>query len=169
MIAAAAVGRTVDGRKGDHMSMMKEFKEFAVKGNAVDLAIGFVLGGAFAAVINSLVNDIIMPPIGAALGGADFSQLYVLIKEGTGATAPYASLAAATEAGAVTLNYGMFINVIINFLIIAWALFMVVKAMNRLRKPEVEEQVMTKDCPFCASTIPLAATKCPACTSDLPE
>lgn len=150
------------------MSMMKEFKEFAVKGNAVDLAIGVVLGGAFGGVINSLVNDVIMPPVGALLGGADFSQLYVLIKEGAGAAAPYANLAAATEAGAVTLNYGMFINVIINFLIVAWALFMVVKAMNRLRKPAVEE-VTTKECPFCATSIPLAATKCPACTSDLPE
>jgi len=148
--------------------MFKEFKEFAVKGNAVDLAIGVILGTAFGAVVTSLVKDVIMPPIGALLGGADFSQLFWVIKEGATAVGPYATIAAAAEAGAVTLNYGVFINTIINFLIVAWALFMVVRTMNRLRKP-AEVEVTTKDCPFCATAIPLAAKKCPACTSELAE
>lgn len=148
--------------------MFKEFKEFAVKGNAVDLAIGVILGTAFGAVVTSLVKDVIMPPIGALLGGADFSQLFLVIKEGATAAAPYATMAAAAEAGAVTLNYGVFINAIINFLIVGWVLFIVVKTMNRLRKSE-EAEVTTKECPFCATAIPLAATKCPACTSELGE
>ena len=148
--------------------MFKEFKEFAVKGNAVDLAIGVILGIAFGAVVTSLVKDVIMPPIGAVLGGADFSQLFWVIKEGATSAAPYATVAAAAEAGAVTLNYGVFINAIINFLIVAWVLFMVVKTMNRLRKTE-EAEVTTKDCPFCATEIPLAARRCPACTSELAE
>lgn len=148
--------------------MFKEFKEFAIKGNAVDLAIGVILGTAFGAVVTSLVKDVIMPPIGAVLGGADFSQLFWVIKEGATSAAPYATVAAAAEAGAVTLNYGVFINAIINFLIVAWVLFVVVKTMNRLRKSE-EAEVTTKDCPFCATAIPLAATKCPACTSELAE
>lgn len=149
------------------MSVVSEFKEFAVKGNAVDLAIGVILGAAFGSVVTSLVNDVIMPPIGALLGGADFSQLFVVVKEGV-TSGPYATLAAAAEAGAVTLKYGVFINAIINFLIVAWVLFMVVKAMNRLRKPAIAE-VTTKECPFCATAVPLSATRCPACTSELPK
>ncbi|MBN2046034.1 MAG: large conductance mechanosensitive channel protein MscL [Anaerolineales bacterium] len=115
--------------------MWKEFKEFAMKGNMIDLAVGIIIGAAFSGVVNSLVNDIIMPPIGLLLGGADFSELFVLLKEGATA-GPYLSLAAAKEAGAVTLNYGLFINTVINFLVVAWSIFMVVRMMNRFRKEE---------------------------------
>lgn len=146
--------------------MLKEFKEFAIKGNMVDLAIGVIIGGAFGGVVTSLVNDVIMPPIGALLGGADFSNLFWVIKEGATA-GPYASVAAAAEAGAATLNYGVFINTVINFLIVAWAVFLVVKAMNKMRRAEVEAEPTTKECPFCVSEIALAATRCPNCTSEL--
>ena len=145
--------------------MFKEFKEFAVKGNMVDLAIGVVMGGAFGAVVSSLVKDVIMPPIGALLGGADFSNLMWVIKEGTTA-GPYATPAAAAEAGAVAMSYGVFINAVINFIIVAFAIFMLVKAINKMRK-EKEAEVTTKECPFCKSEIALAATKCPACTSEV--
>jgi large conductance mechanosensitive channel len=146
--------------------MLKEFKEFALKGNMIDMAVGIIIGGAFGGVITSLVNDVIMPPIGALLGGADFSKLFIIIKEGATA-APYATLEAAVEAGAVTLNYGAFINTLINFAIVAFAIFMVVKAMNKMRKPEPEAAPTTKECPFCKSEIAIEATKCPACTSEL--
>lgn len=145
--------------------MLKEFKEFAIKGNMVDLAIGVIMGGAFGGVVTSLVNDVIMPPIGALLGGADFSNLMWVIKEGSTA-APYATPAAAAEAGATVMAYGSFINTIINFLIVALAIFMVVKAMNRLRTQK-EAAVTTKECPFCKSDIALEATRCPACTSEV--
>ena len=143
--------------------MLKEFKEFAIKGNAIDLAVGVILGAAFGAVVVSLVNNVIMPPIGALLGGADFSQLFIVLKEGT-TPAPYASVDAAAAAGAVTLNYGMFINAVIYFALVAIALFLVVKVMNRLRR---EDEATTKECPYCKSEIAIAATKCPACTSGL--
>ena len=143
--------------------MFKEFKEFAFKGNAIDLAVGIILGAAFGAVVVSLVNNVIMPPIGALLGGADFSQLFIVLKEGT-TPAPYASVDAAAAAGAVTLNYGMFINAVIYFALVAIALFLVVKVMNRLRR---EDEATTKECPYCKSEIAIAATKCPACTSGL--
>lgn len=146
--------------------MLKEFKEFAIKGNMVDLAIGVIIGIAFGAVVSSLVKDVIMPPIAALFGGADFSQLFVVLKEGSTA-GPYATVQAALDAGAITLNYGAFINAVVNFLIVAWAVFLVVKAINKARKP-VEQAVSTKECPFCKSEIALAATKCPACTSELP-
>jgi large conductance mechanosensitive channel len=145
--------------------MLKEFKEFAIKGNMVDLAIGVVMGGAFGAVVNSLVKDLIMPLVGALLGGRDFSALFWVVKEGTTA-GPYATVTAAAEAGAVTFNYGVFINTVINFLIIAFAIFMLVKGMNKLRK-EKEAEVTTKECPYCKTEIALAATKCPACTSEV--
>ena len=145
--------------------MFKEFKEFAVKGNMVDLAIGVIIGGAFGGVISSLVKDVIMPPIGALLGGADFANLMWVIKEGTTA-GPYATPAAAAEAGAAVMSYGVFINTIISFLIVVFVIFMLVKAMNKLRK-EQEAEVTTKECPFCKSEIALAATKCPACTSEV--
>ena len=143
--------------------MFKEFKEFAFKGNAIDLAVGIILGAAFGAVVVSLVNNVIMPPIGALLGGTDFSQLFIVLKEGVPA-APYATVDAAAAAGAVTLNYGMFINAVIYFLIVAFAIFLVVKMVNKVRKAE---EVTTKECPFCKSVIALEATKCPACTSGL--
>ncbi|MDF1542149.1 MAG: large-conductance mechanosensitive channel protein MscL [Anaerosomatales bacterium] len=146
--------------------MLKEFKEFAIKGNAVDLAVGLVLGTAFGAIVASLVNDVVMPPIGLLLGDVDFAQLFVVLKEGA-APGPYATVAAAAEAGAVTLNYGVFINAIVYFVIVALAIFMVVKAMNRMKRDEAEEVADTKECPHCLSAIPLAATRCPACTSQL--
>ena len=144
--------------------MLKEFKEFAVKGNAVDLAIGVILGGAFGGVVSSLVGDIMMPPIGKLLGGVDFSSLFLVLGQGT-----FASLKAAKDAGAATLNYGVFLNALINFLIVAFALFMVVKGMNALRreKPAPAAAPTTKTCQFCASEIALKATRCPHCTSNL--
>jgi large conductance mechanosensitive channel len=145
--------------------MLKEFKEFALKGNMVDLAIGVIIGGAFGSVVASLVKDVIMPPIGALLGGADFSNLFWVINEGS-VPGPYPSVAIAAEAGAATLNYGVFINTVINFLIVAWVVFLLVKAMNTLRRT-AEAEVTTKECPYCKSEIALAATKCPACTSAL--
>ncbi len=116
--------------------MFKEFKEFAIKGNVVDLAVGVIIGGAFGGIVTSLVNDVIMPPIGLVIGGVDFSNLFVVLKEGTKAAAPYTSLAAAKTAGAVTLNFGVFINAFINFIIVAWAIFLVVKLINRLRRQQ---------------------------------
>lgn len=145
--------------------MLKEFKEFAIKGNMVDLAIGVIMGGAFGAVVSSLVKDVIMPPIGALLGGVDFASKMWVIKEGATA-APYATPAAAAEAGAVVMSYGAFINTVINFLIIALVIFFLVKAMNKLRK-QAEEEVTTKECPYCKTEIALEASKCPACTSSL--
>jgi large conductance mechanosensitive channel len=146
------------------MSMLKEFREFAVKGNAVDLAIGVIIGAAFGAIVNSLVNDVLMPPIGKALGGVDFSNLFLVLGAGT-----FASLKAAKEAGAATINYGVFINTVINFLIIAFVLFLVVQAMNRMKREEPAPAAAptSKTCRFCATTIPLAATRCPNCTSAL--
>ena len=146
--------------------MLKEFKEFAIKGNMVDLAVGIIIGVAFGGVVTSLVNDVLMPPVGALLGGADFANLFWVIKEGATA-GPYASVAAAAEAGAATLNYGLFINAVINFLIVAFAVFFLVKAINRMRKAEAEAEPTTKECPFCKSDIPLEATRCPACTSEI--
>jgi large conductance mechanosensitive channel len=121
------------------MMMIKEFKEFAMKGNMLDMAVGIVLGAGFSAVVNSLVNDVLMPPIGLLLGGADFSELFIMLKAGSPA-GPYASLALAQEAGAVTLNYGVFVNALVNFLIVAFALFVVVRVMNRMRGEEPEEE-----------------------------
>jgi large conductance mechanosensitive channel len=146
--------------------MLKEFKEFIMKGNAVSMAIGIVIGIAFGAIINSLVNDIIMPPIGLILGDVDFTNLFAVLKEGA-TPGPYISLEAAQEAGAVTLNYGIFINTIISFLIIALVLFFVVRAISRMEKKEEKEKPDTKVCPFCFSTIDSRATRCPNCTADL--
>ncbi len=151
------------------MSMIKEFKEFAVKGNVVDMAIGIVIGAAFGAIIKSLVADVIMPPIGLLLGNVDFSNLFIVLKEGAKAAGPYAALAEAKAAGAVTVNYGLFINTIISFLIIAFAIFIVIKQINNLKKKEEPKPVSptTKDCPNCFTTIHIKATRCPNCTSEL--
>ena len=143
--------------------MLKEFREFAMKGNVVDLAVGVVIGAAFGKIVDSLVKDIIMPPIGKLLGGVDFSNLFVVL----GGAGPFPSLKAAQDAGAATLNYGVFINAIINFTIIAFALFMVVKAMNRMKREEATAPPppTSKLCPQCQMEIPIKAVKCGHCTS----
>jgi len=148
--------------------MLGEFKKFAVKGNMVDMAVGIVIGAAFGAIIGSLVSDVLMPPIGLLLGNVDFSNLFLVLKEGK-TLSPYATVAAAKEAGAVTLNYGAFVNTIVNFLIIAFAIFFVVRGINNLKKKEEAPPAVptTKDCPHCLSTIPIQAKKCGHCTSEL--
>ena len=148
--------------------MLKEFKEFVMRGNVVDMAVGIVIGVAFGGIIKSLVADVLMPPIGLLLGGVDFSNLFMVIKEGT-AAGPFATVAAAKEAGAVTLNYGLFLNTIVSFLIIAFAIFFVVRGINRLKKEEEAPpaEPTTKECPLCLSTIPIKATRCGHCTSEV--
>ena len=144
--------------------MLKEFREFALKGNAVDLAIGVIIGAAFGAVVTSLVNDIMMPPIGKLLGGVDFTNFFLVLSGGV-----YPSLKAAKDAGAATLNYGIFLNTLINFVIVAFALFLVVRTMNRLKRtqPAPAAASTEKPCPYCAMNIPLKATRCPHCTSNV--
>jgi large conductance mechanosensitive channel len=146
--------------------MLKEFKAFALRGNVLDLAVGIIIGGAFGTIVKSLVDDIIMPPVGLALGNVDFADLFALLKPGPKAPAPYASLADAQAAGAVTINYGQFINNVVTFLIVAFAVFLVVRAANRLM-PSDAEAPSTKDCPFCRMAIPIGATRCPHCTTEL--
>jgi large conductance mechanosensitive channel len=146
--------------------MIKEFRAFIERGNLLQIAVAFIMGVTFAAVVTSLVNDIIMPAIGYALGGVDFTSLFAVIKEGDPA-GPYNTVAQAKAAGAVTINYGIFINSIIVFIIVALVLFFLVKAYMKTQKKVVEE-VTTKDCPYCFTSIPLAATRCPNCTSELP-
>jgi large conductance mechanosensitive channel len=147
--------------------MLKEFKAFIMRGNVLDLAVGIIIGAAFGTIVKSLVDDVIMPPIGLALGNVDFSDLFLLLKEGAKAAPPYASLADAKAAGAVTINYGQFINSVVTFLIVAFAVFLIVRAANRLRPPEAAEAPNTRDCPYCRMPIPVAATRCPQCTSEL--
>lgn len=146
--------------------MLREFKAFAMRGNVLDLAVGIIIGGAFGTIVKSLVDDVIMPPIGLALGNVDFSNLFLLLKAGPKAAPPYSTLAEAQAAGAVTINYGLFINSIITFLIIAFAVFLIVRAANRM-KPAEAVAPSTKDCPYCRMAIPVGATRCPECTSDL--
>jgi large conductance mechanosensitive channel len=147
--------------------MLKEFKAFIMRGNVLDLAVGIIIGGAFGTIVKSLVDDVIMPPIGLALGNVDFSNLFLLLKPGPKAPPPYATLADAHSAGAVTLNYGMFVNNIVTFLIVAFAIFLVVRTANRLRPHEAAAAPNTKDCPYCRMPIPVAAVRCPHCTSEL--
>jgi large conductance mechanosensitive channel len=147
--------------------MFKEFKAFIMRGNVLDLAVGIIIGAAFGTIVKSLVDDVIMPPVGLALGNVDFSNLFLLLKEGTKAAAPYASLADAKAAGAVTINYGIFINNLVTFIIVAFAVFLVVRAANRLRPPDAAAAPNTKDCPYCRMPIPTSASRCPQCTSDL--
>jgi large conductance mechanosensitive channel len=147
--------------------MLKEFKEFAMRGNVVDMAVGIIIGAAFGTIVKSLVTDIIMPPIGLLLGNVDFSNLFVVLKQGT-TTGPYLSLAEAQAAGAVTINYGFFINTLISFVIVAFAVFLVIRSINRLKKKEEAPPApTTKECPFCFTAIPIKATRCPNCTSDV--
>ncbi|OPX94846.1 MAG: Large-conductance mechanosensitive channel [Syntrophorhabdus sp. PtaB.Bin006] len=146
--------------------MFREFKEFAMKGNVIDMAVGIIIGAAFGTIIKSLVDDVLMPPIGLALGNVDFSNLFFTIKEGKLA-GPYATLAAAKSAGAVTVNIGIFINTIISFVIVAFSVFIVIKNVNRFKKEPPPADPTTKECPFCLSAIPIKATRCPHCTSEL--
>jgi large conductance mechanosensitive channel len=149
--------------------MWKEFKEFVLRGNVIDLAVGIVIGAAFGAIVKSLVEDVIMPPIGLLLGGIDFANIYAVLKSGTPA-GPYAALADAKAAGAVTMNFGVFINTLISFLIIAFVIFLLVRTINRMRRKAEEPAPApsTKECPFCLSSIPIKATRCAHCTSELP-
>ena len=150
--------------------MWKAFKDFAMRGNVIDLAVGVIIGGAFGNIVKSLVDDVIMPPIGLLLGNVDFSNLFLLLKGGDPA-GPYSTLSAAREAGAVTLNYGLFINTVIAFLIMAFVIFLLIRALNRLNRGEepAPAEPNTKQCPFCFSEIPIRATRCPYCTSSLEE
>lgn len=144
------------------MSMMKEFKEFAVKGNVIDLAVGVIIGGAFGKIVSSFVSDIVMPPLGMAMGKVNFTDLFIDLS-GKGFT----SLKAAKDAGAPVISYGVFINTLLDFVIIAFVIFMVIKQINRLKKEPAPAPPNTKDCPFCCSAIPTPAKRCPQCTSEL--
>ena len=147
--------------------MLKEFKEFAMRGNVVDMAVGIIIGAAFGTIVNSLVSDIIMPPIGLLLGRVDFGNLFFVLREGLVA-GPYSSLSQARAAGAVTVNYGVFINAIISFVIVAIAVFLLVRSINRLKREEKPAAApATRECPRCLSTIAIKATRCPYCTSEL--
>ena len=142
--------------------MLKEFKEFAMKGNVLDLAVGFIIGAAFGKIVTSLVTDIIMPPFGLILGKVDFSNLFINISGKS-----YASLAEAKQAGAATINYGIFLNNVVDFVIVAFAIFILVRMVNRWNKPVPVAADPTKECPFCHTMIPILATRCPNCTSQL--
>jgi len=142
--------------------MLQEFKKFVIRGNVFDLAVGIIIGGAFGKIVTSFVNDILMPPIGAILGKVDFSSLFINLSG-----EKYASLAAAQEAGAATINYGMFLNTILDFLIVALVIFLLIRQVNKLKKEEPAAAPITKPCPYCKTDIPLTATRCPHCTSQL--
>lgn len=148
--------------------MLREFKQFAMRGNVIDMAVGIIIGGAFGTIVRSLVDDIIMPPIGFVLGGVDFSNFFAVIKQGV-TPGPYPALAEAQAAGAVTVNYGVFLNAVISFLIVAFAVFLLIRSVNAMRR---EQQApapapATKECQYCASAIPVKAVRCPQCTSQL--
>jgi large conductance mechanosensitive channel len=155
--------------------MFKDFRDFIMRGNVLDLAVGIIIGAAFGAIVNSFVKDIIMPPIGVLLGNVDFSNLFIVIKDGAIAPPPYATILEAQAAGAATFNYGLFINTIISFLIIAFAVFMIVRLFNKALKKMTAQKAQvaaaaaptTKDCPFCATAVPIKATRCPHCTSEI--
>jgi large conductance mechanosensitive channel len=144
--------------------MWKEFKEFAVKGSAVDLAVGVIIGAAFGSIVNSLVKDVIMPPISLLTGGLDFSSKFVVLRSAKDGSVMFNTPADAAKAGAITWNYGNFVTLLINFLIVAIAVFLLVRAVNRMRKPPATKE---KDCPACAMKIPIKASRCPHCTSEL--
>ena len=159
LFAAVLVPVTVRGNE-----MLKEFKDFAMRGNVVDMAVGIIIGAAFGKIVSSLVNDVIMPPIGLLLGNVDFTELFIDLSG-----QDYASLAQAKEAGAATINYGLFINTVLDFVIVAFAIFMMIRLMNRLKREEAPAPASptTKECPLCLSTVPLKATRCAHCTSEL--
>ena len=150
--------------------MFKEFKEFAMRGNVVDMAVGIIIGAAFGSIVKSLVADVIMPPIGLLLGNVDFSNLFAVIKQGSVA-GTFATVAEAQKAGAVTINYGMFINTIISFVIVAFAVFLLIKGLNSLKRQEEKapEEPTTKECPHCFSEISIKATRCAFCAADIPS
>jgi len=146
--------------------MLKEFKEFIMRGNVIDMAVGIIIGAAFGTIIKSLVDDVIMPPIGLLLGNVDFSNLFIVIREGKLAGA-FDTLAAAKAAGAVTINYGVFINTIISFLIVAFAVFMLIRSVNKLKREAPPPEADTKECPYCLSVIPIKASRCAHCTAEI--
>ena len=148
--------------------MIGEFKKFIMRGNVIDMAVGIIIGGAFTKIVNSMVADVLMPPLGLLLGQVDFSNWFIVIKDGANGTGHYATMEAAQAAGATTLNLGLFLNAVISFLIVAFCVFLLIKAINKLNtKEEAPVTVTTKKCPFCCSEIPLEAKKCPHCTSEL--
>ncbi len=161
------VAKKYDPREGKMSQFVKDFKAFLQRGNVIDLAVAFVIGTAFSAVVTALVKDIIMPPIGLLLGKVDFSNLFVVLHQGK-TPGPYLTLATAEKAGAVTWNYGLFIMALVSFFIIALVIFSMVRMVNRLY-PKPSAPVTTKDCPYCLTSIPLAATRCPNCTSQLTD
>jgi len=142
--------------------MFKEFKEFALRGNVLDMAVGIIIGAAFGKIVSSLVNDVIMPPLGLLIGNINFASMFVNLSG-----KPFESLAQAQQAGAATINYGLFLNTVIDFLIVALVIFLVVHSASRLKRPEPAPAPATKECPYCFSNIPIKATRCPACTSEL--
>ena len=148
--------------------MLKEFKEFAMRGNVVDMAVGIIIGAAFGTIVKSLVSDVIMPPIGLLLGNVDFENLFAVLRQGA-TVGPYASLADAKAAGAVSMNYGVFFNTIISFIIVAFCVFLLIRSINKLKRKEEAPppEPTTKECPYCFSTIPIKATRCGHCTSEL--
>ena len=147
--------------------MLKEFKEFAIKGNAVDMAVGIIIGAAFGSIATSLVKDIIMPPISVLTGGLDWSHKFMVLRDAPGG-ATFATAADAAKAGAVTWNYGNFVTLIVNFLIVAFCIFLLVRTINNLRKPKPgAADPVSKECPYCTMTIPIKATRCPHCTSEM--
>lgn len=152
--------------------MIEEFKKFITRGNVMDMAIGIIIGAAFGKIVDSLVKDILMPPLGLLLNGVNFSNMFIVLKEGSKVQGPYISLDAAKNAGAITINIGLFINALISFLIIAFSVFLLMKSINKLKsialkEGKKEEKIKTKSCPYCCSIIDIAAIKCPNCTSDL--
>ena len=150
-------------------NVLNEFKKFVMRGNVIDMAVGIIIGGAFTKIVNSMVADVLMPPLGLLMGKVDFSNWFVVIKDGANGTGDYATMEAAQAAGATTLNLGVFLNAVISFLIVAFCVFLLIKAINKLSAPKEEAPapVTTKKCPYCCSEIALEATKCPHCTSEL--
>ncbi|MHC2995565.1 MAG: large-conductance mechanosensitive channel protein MscL [Candidatus Atribacteria bacterium] len=148
--------------------MWKEFKKFAMRGNVIDMAVGIIIGTTFGVIVKSLVSDVIMPSVGMFLGKVDFTNLFIILKEGK-IDGPYVSLASAQEAGAVTVNYGVFVNTIVNFFIVAFAIFLLIRVINKIKMKEeaLTPEPTTKGCPYCLSRIPIKATRCPHCTSKL--
>lgn len=150
------------------MSLIQDFKKFAMRGNVVDMAVGIIIGGAFGTIVKSLVDNVLMPPLGLLIGNVDFSNLFLVVKGGDPA-GPYATLAAAQEAGAVAIGYGLFVNAVVSFMIVAFAVFLLIRAMIKLQSKEEAPPTapITKDCEYCKTSIPIKAVRCPHCTSEI--